>query len=351
MRKVLILSLVLINSLIYAQITITTEDIGGPGAVFVMGNDEDATGQINLGNPGANQNWDFSTLDNDDIDTIRFHEPAGFPFWEEYPEANILVEMDADSTYAYTKKTEDDYTVLGIVARNDMTGIISLPMSPPLYMVDFPMNYQDTLEQNAEQIAVFDSPVPPADSVKIEVLTEDTRIVDAWGSLQLPWYTFDVLRVDAITITQLTVYGKIFGNWTILEQSIDTSFSYEFWTDHSLTGYILCTVDYDPSSGEIDNVEYMSKFAIYVGQNELASGIKTVVYPVPANDMVNFQFGNEFSGKIEISDLSGRMVMQKEIIRQSNVQVDIKKLKTGLYLWTAYDKNCDQIASDKIIIE
>lgn len=349
MRKILLLSFVLTVAVMHAQITITTENIGGPGGIFVMGNDEEATGQINLGNPGANQTWDFSMLDNDDTDTICFQEPQGYPFWEDYPEANLLIEMDMDSTYAYAQNTDDDFNVQGVVIRNDMTGIISLPMVPPLIMVDFPMNYQDTIEQETEQVAIFESPDPPADSIKIEVLNEETRIVDAWGSLQLPWFTFDVLRVDDILITNTTVYAKIFGNWSIVDETTDTSYSYEFWTNHPQIGYLLCDIDYDPQSGDINNVQYMSQFAIYVGLQENKTNYKISILPNPVDGIMNFDFGKIFTGTIDLFDLSGKRILSRKVENSDNFRINLSGLKSGVYFWKTFDNKSGDVFSDRII--
>lgn len=349
MRKILLLSFVLVAAFMQAQITITTENIGGPGGIFVMGNDEEASGQINLGNPGANQTWDFSMLDNDDADTICFHEPQDYPFWEDYPEANLLIEMDMDSNYAYAKNTDENFNIQGLVVRNDMTGLISLPMDPPLIIIDFPMNYQDTLEQETEQITVFESPDPPADSIKIEIINEETRMVDAWGSLQLPWFTFDVLRVDDQLISNTTVYAKIFGNWSIVSETVDTSYSYEFWTNHPNIGYLLCDIDYDPQSGDIENVQYMSEFAIYVGLQENIEHSDLSVFPNPAVDILNIDFGKYFTGTIDLYDLSGKRIITRQFENVDNIEIDIADVGKGVYICKVHDKKNAAVFSDRII--
>ncbi|MBL7921036.1 MAG: T9SS type A sorting domain-containing protein [Bacteroidia bacterium] len=86
-----------------------------------------------------------------------------------------------------------------------------------------------------------------------------------------------------------------------------------------------------------------------VGINESYEDHGLTVYPNPTNDIFNIQTKNLSIFKnalVKITDLSGRILLEKQIIKQIN----IKDLKPGIYFIQLYSRE-KLIAIEKIIKE
>jgi len=348
MKRLITLVILVYSMHCQAQITITSQNVGGQGAVFIMANDENAAGQISLGNPGPNVTWDFSSLDNDVTDTIVFLDPSTIPFWENFPESNIAIKVE-DSTYAFARNSNDNLELLGISSRNEIVGLIALPFVPPANMANFPMNYSDTYNQTYSQVVVVPSPQPPADSLKYEIITSEERVVDAWGSLILPWSTFGVLRVDSKTITVTSTYMRLFGNWSLINQETDTSYAYQWWTNHPQAGFILCTVDYDHNTGNIEYVQYLKQFVVYVETADQLAKQHINAYPNPVDGPFFIEINSNLSRYVMVRDINGRLLYSHEVDSPGKIEINLSGCK-GVCLWEVRDRTGKLLAGDKIIV-
>ena len=55
-----------------------------------------------------------------------------------------------------------------------------------------------------------------------------------------------------------------------------------------------------------------------------------LVYPNPSNSVLNIQLGNSFKGSVNLMDISGKIVLSKEIT-SSNTQFSVVQLSAGTY--------------------
>ncbi len=68
----------------------------------------------------------------------------------------------------------------------------------------------------------------------------------------------------------------------------------------------------------------------YVGINKLAE-FGVLIYPNPTNGRINFEFANNNIKQIIISDLSGKVLIEKTEIRQNEI-INISSFETGIYI-------------------
>src|SRR5690554_7320235 len=60
--------------------------------------------------------------------------------------------------------------------------------------------------------------------------------------------------------------------------------------------------------------------------------IRFNIYPNPANHVVNIDFAETLNlGKVMVTDLSGRTLIQQSIVGQSSLNVDVSALANGVY--------------------
>ena len=97
--KLFTITLTFISFNVFAQITVTDYDIMDIGDVITQANDSMPSSLITIGNSGPNQSWDFSSLQEMDIETIEVVSPVGTLYGSMYPNANICVEDNGDLLY------------------------------------------------------------------------------------------------------------------------------------------------------------------------------------------------------------------------------------------------------------
>ena len=71
------------------------------------------------------------------------------------------------------------------------------------------------------------------------------------------------------------------------------------------------------------------------------------IYPNPSNGIINIELDNQDSFTIQVNDIVGKLITQKEI--NSNTTLDLKSLDTGIYFVNIYNDKESKVA--KIIIE
>jgi hypothetical protein len=76
------------------------------------------------------------------------------------------------------------------------------------------------------------------------------------------------------------------------------------------------------------------------GNNEVSPEQTTIsVYPNPASDILTVNSGNGTMTQINISDLNGKIVFQRNGINSGNTHIDISQLPNGLYNLQVLEKN------------
>lgn len=83
---------------------------------------------------------------------------------------------------------------------------------------------------------------------------------------------------------------------------------------------------------------------------EYSSEIQNIkIYPIPVIDYLKIGGFLNITEKITITDISGRTLLTYFINKQDNVTLDLKELKSGLFIVNLFDKNNKTIKSKLII--
>src|SRR4051794_9645834 len=102
-------------SLFYlAQPTITGANAPVIGDVLV---EQFTTASVSQGNGGANQTWDFSTLQgNGDLSSTTLVSPSSTPYAANFPGANVAAV--SSGAYAYYLTSSTELSLVGLYAGN-----------------------------------------------------------------------------------------------------------------------------------------------------------------------------------------------------------------------------------------
>jgi hypothetical protein len=167
--------------------------------------------------------------------------------------------------------------------------------------------------------------LPVGTSLPVTVVSYDAKL-NTNGTVQLTWLTasetnnsyFELQRsTDGITFTTI---GKVTGAGNSTQEK-----RYDFIDLSPLAGtnyYKLLQYDKDGKKTDLG----VRSVKVLLKENELT------VYPNPSNGIVNVSFDINSYQKVELVDLTGKILMTKTIGRQaSTISFDISDLSAGVY--------------------
>lgn len=220
MKKVILLLLLILIPFAYnlGQITIEETDFTN---LFTVGNSitdysKNDIIQLDIGQPGGNNTWDFSGVSPDTTFTLNFVDAATTPFKDNFPGANVAIYTSFEaiissnttmSSEAWNYYSNNQYLEYGNAAylTNTVSGVSQTFTNiethiPPFSEYDFPMQFGDVWSsKDSTKFQSFDQGnVVFGDSSSI---TYNTHI-DAWGTMTMPsGKMVEALRERRQTIT------------------------------------------------------------------------------------------------------------------------------------------------------
>lgn len=318
-----------------AQITITSNDLVSVGDSLKLAYVDTVPPGFGPGPSGANQHWDFSELVSDTLTQLNFVDPDNTPYGTSFPSSNIaaqgLIEGLIDDAWAYGTKNSFVFQIDGVAGSYDIFQGVVAPFTPPEIMFSFPVDYLDSLEQSSTIDIRVESPEPPADSIRIKVVTSVDMTVDAWGELTTPVWTGQVLRFRDTRVTIDSVWVKLLFFWVYLESSTTVTQTYKYMANDM--GYPVLQFNADETGMEFSMVNYLHVEG--VGQAEWPEDpqVAFTLYPNPASHTVHCKIqGDIADGEMVIYDMTGR-VMDRVNIRQGTkaFQVEVSEYPAGIY--------------------
>lgn len=333
MKKNLIFTvLFLIATYGFSQVTINSNNVIGINEP-VMQSVDSLPPAIDLLGAG-NQTWDFTILQEHSVDTIVFSDPAGSPYVGDFPTANMMI--NDGTVYGYANKSDSEFVFLG--AEGDMLGnghvytIRYLPSGRK--EIFFPMTYLDsdssyhyydiTIDANDVGLGAL------GDSIIMKSEEFTTRSVDAYGQVSIPNAAFDCIRENkrVIKIDTTWLHNQFLG-WQVFNNTLDTTYTYSWYSDDPLTKVDVASVDYDPSTNQpIDSIDFKYlKFNPNSVQIPMGKGVG--IFPNPASDYT-FVYGLNSGALIQVLDITGK-VIKKQLVTSGKEKIDLTGLKNGIY--------------------
>ena len=343
----LILS-VFIFSQASGQITITLDDLVNVGDTVNIADVDDVPPGFDPGPPGASQHWDFSGFIMDTNYYLYFVDPASTPFAASFPTSNMVIEGLMDSAYIYTTRNSFVYQIDGLAGTYDIFENVVAPFEPPEIMFSFPLNYLDSMQQTIVVDVTIASPEPPADSLRLKVVSEIDDKVDAWGTLTTPVSTYDVLRIREVRIATDSVWIKLLGIWMYVESSTEVTLKYTYMAND--LGIQVAEIESDTSGNNYNNISYLlAEDPIFVKEEEMAIDLR--VFPNPASSVMNLAWDERHSGNFMLMDVQGKIVLERTFENTSDIRINTSALPQGFYLYQLAFKGEKDIISGKVLVQ
>jgi len=354
MKRVFLLAISLLLLLgSSAQIVISSGDLMDVGDSVTLAAADTIPPGFNPGPPGANLHWDFSSVVMDTSSQLKFVDPALTPYAANFPESNIAVEGLADNliegAWAYTTKNSFVFQIDGLAGSYDIFEDVIAHLDPPEIMFSFPINYLDSLQTTSTVDITIQSPEPPADSVRLKVVTSVDLKVDAWGELTTPSWTGDVLRMRDVRTTVDSVWAKLLFFWVFLESNTTVSITYKYMGNN--LGYPAFQFFADSSDTQFSGISYLLDAGVGVADHFEAEQLLSV-YPNPATDEITIDMRDlrlDTRYAIFIYDMFGKK-MEDISTQQELTKLDVSDYPAGVYVAIIRDQ--DGISSKaKFIVE
>ena len=339
--KIITIALAFFSMNMSAQITVTDNDLISIGDIVVQAIDTMPDSSISIGNSGDNQSWDFSSLQESEIDIIDVISPAGTMYESIHPSANLCIETDDE--ILYLDKSPIGIVMVGYEDLTVNTLLIPLPLTYNLFRQDGPNTILDDVFYNFGLIDPLIAPVisfnplhDQIDSIKVKAVVTSDFHVDAWGDVTIPIGTFAALRlkVEEVTTTEFYAYcstGGLQGGWFEVPSSlypVETEIAkrYQWWSNDPMFKFMLAELEVD----SLDNVNEAT-FLITPPSSSIFNFSDTEfnVYPIPANNILTVDSKNNDLISLELVDLTGKVILKNEFIQTTNLNVS--RIAKGIY--------------------
>lgn len=354
-----------------AQITITNSVFPAVGDTLRYATDNNPPAGLNPATPpGGAQTWDFSGLTADANNLVVFRSPNNGQNAGSFTGAEAVVITNTRETYYNI--TNAQFQVLGY-SGDDPTNLgikVLAPFSPALVERRAPANFFDISASNSNLSLIFPTDVPPLDnifnnlsvnidSMRLNINTNRTDVIDAYGNCVIPGASYPVLRQKRTEYrsTGIEVYVLLFpgfGNWVDLASlggsgislgnliGTDTIVSYRFLSATEKEEIAVAYMNNDLNqviSVQFKQENVVSDFEPAIGDAAVSASMQ--VFPNPAVSWVRFDCANLPNDvyTLKLFNATGQMVWKQDdqISGNRSIQLELDSFKKGVYLYNLVD--------------
>lgn len=333
------------SGLMFAQITVTANDAPSVSDTYFEMSYKD-TVDVNLGEPGANKSWDFSTVSLPKKSYWRVLDYATSPFAYRFTNtnANLVYKVTYDNndtvTYNYARLTEKDLTELGrgkLTVSGGKTVVTEISVgkraTPKLLL---PATYGDPEWSSVFEIdtTMLGFPVTVKDSSYSKI--------DAWGTIKTQFGEFPCLRIrQNHSRFAFTLFGAI---------PLEINVNY-FWVTNNY-GILATVTGFSDITNPNPNPNYSRAKSIDIMTSFVPSAIRDVAgekipkefelfqnYPNPFNPrtIIRYQLKESSEITLKVFNIAGQEVALLTKAQQQpgayQLEWNASDLPSGIYYY------------------
>ena len=351
--------------LVQAQIVIQADALPSAGDTINRMSDN-LPSQIEVGQPGGDQVWDFTSLQAPFTVSYSFEAVSS----DDFPEANLVLDRNGINTFY--KVTDSSSEILGTQGGQGGMGLLSGSYDPPLMDLEVPLEYQDANSQFSELISNIDVEVIPdsilallpvqPDSLRLILSINRNDVVDAWGTVLMQHQAFDVLRQRRIEEGNLQIQARVLPlPWVDITDLILQLLPFPIPVSDTTISYRYLTADLSVPVAEVFTdlndvpirVEFEAdQFSATRTLERKARGV--YVYPNPTlSGIVRFEFFNLPPDyyQLKVYNVLGKELWAvSEYINTNKVlQADLSRLKRGTYFYSLLNSRGKRITTRRLV--
>nr|MBA3986861.1 fibronectin type III domain-containing protein [Flavobacteriales bacterium] len=273
----------LFSSSLKAQITIDSTHLAQIGVSYYEVTDNNT---VYLPGPsGTNQTWNFTNLNAHSFTWSNLVNPATTPGGASFPTSNVAIE-DGGGSYVYARHTQSDFRLVGVSIFGYDINVI-----PNEKVLVFPATYNTSFTDTMSGSLTIAGAVigAPFDSVRFKNTKHKHVLADAWGSISTPVDTYAAVRFYERALVRDSTWGKLFGFWTLIDNTSDSSHTYTWYTNDATIGVPLITLEYDKELGETTSIKWHSSSLPCLNPDIAAENIN---FPVVDDESITVTWAN-----------------------------------------------------------
>jgi hypothetical protein len=327
-----------------SQITINATDVVDFGDRVI--NAIDASSTVSMGASGANQTWNFSSLNVDETDTLDFTNPVWYGLDNPFGAQMVIISSRNDSMFMYVTKTSSQLLINGVKQILGNGDTVNIPINSSI--IPFPATYgmSGTWSANFELVTIplgidpdGPGPHPVVDSLKFTRHSDATTSADAWGNVTTPLGTFSTLRQNNIEYNVDTTWMYTSGQWSVISPTASTVFqippvtydtvmTVRWWTNDPSARFPVIEFEYDQNGNNVGEVKWL-KASPTTSINEINS-LNANIFPNPSKGEINIQSEEKITN-LKIYNLTGKLIKQYTVNEKNVVNIN-PQLPAGIYL-------------------
>ncbi len=326
-----------------AQITITSADLPVIGLSYVTATDTNFTAAITAG--GANQTWNYTSLQNHSQDTTSFIDAAGTQAASFFPTANLATFDVSAGSYTYFISNTTGFYINGATTGGALGGL--LEFDPPMTFIHTPFTYNNTYTDYARVQVDSGSGFG---AIRFIHHVQNSLTADGWGVLQLPTGNYNnTLRVKCVELSTDSILLDLFGtgNYVMFGAPTVSQITHYRWFANGSASFLL-NIDADSAGTTATNADYLVNYSVGLYQHN-RSAFSMQVSPNPASDKVHLVFPQTIqSALLKITDAQGKL-SDEIAVSQNDLWLDVNKYKEGWYFLSI--NNNGQLLNAKMLIQ
>lgn len=324
---------------------------------------------------GGDLYWDFSGVSGGFLSETAYADAADGDNADMFPDADLLDNNTLQEIYYQT--FDDKIVEVGRSGIDPVLNVLDLTYENDGELVfrTAPVSYEDTYADTSSFFIQSDASVLPdtlldmlpiaIDSMRLFVETRNENVVDAWGTVELPGGTYDVLRVKRTTTTNSVLGAKAgFFGWITVDPSnvlfqglgdlLDllgetTTVSYQFLADGEKEVIALFNEDDEEN---IVSFTYKGDITTSVGKIDLKEE-NLLTYPNPTYGDVTFQLMNlpHDNYSVVVYNIIGKQLWSSDIdFLDGKLRADLSHLRKGTYFYSILDGRGQKVTTRRLMI-
>jgi hypothetical protein len=323
-----------------AQISIVRTDIGTIGSKSYLAIRDTFTQNINVGTADTGKVWNFATATPTEYDSIEFFSTAGYP--DAPGDANIVAVQGGSESYFMINDTVW-YDIQTNPATQELVYV--LRMRFPLTRG---MGYSDTTDvELATTPADLGFPLP-VDSVKISARVITTANAESSGTLITPKDSYQTLGVRYTQNVSGIVSVKTLPTdtvWTPFLPINQQEYSYSWFAKNG--NFAIAEATLTPA-GRVRTLTWqVDSIAPILSTKRVALQNNLMIYPNPANTVLNIELSDASVFQYQITDITGKVVAEGNALRK--LAYNTAELNNGMYLCVI--RTNGEVATKRFVVQ
>jgi hypothetical protein len=293
-----------------------------------------ASGTFDPGPAGANQSWDFSSINPTMFSTETAVNPGTTPFAPNFPESTIAFHITGENeAYSYAEINSSEMLNDGVGFDPGGDNEFYIHYTDAVKLMQYPFSYNDTYSDT------YYTSYTAAEGLETHEHGTITVTADAWGSVTTPLGTYNnTLRVKSVR----NYTDSVWMSGMFLYANTYTETDYDWYTTTSHTPVITVS-----QTGDGSSVSYRTD-AVGISNNAIFTQIS--LYPNPASNTIHVRLpeSRNENTQIDIISLTGQVLLQLEKSESHQYSADISGLTPGVYLLTVKN-NWGAVTTSKFV--